>query len=48
MGVMVGVTNFSLGQSIGIDETNTYQLKFVSSIKNVGTTGLGGFPILYL
>jgi len=30
-----------LGQSIGIDETNTFQLKFISSMKIVGATGLG-------
>jgi len=28
MGVRVGVANFFLDQSIGIDETNTFQLKF--------------------
>jgi len=28
MGVRVGVANFCLDQSIGIDETNTFQLKF--------------------
>jgi len=28
MGVRVGVANYFLGQSIGIDETNTFQLKF--------------------
>jgi len=27
MGVRVGVANFLLGQSIGIDETNTFRLK---------------------
>jgi len=32
----VGVANFVLGQSISIDETNTFQLKFVSSMKIVG------------
>jgi len=31
-----------LGQSIGIDETNKFQLKFLSSMKTVGATGLGG------
>jgi len=35
MGVRVGVANFFLGQSIGIDENNTFQL---SSIKTVGAT----------
>jgi len=39
MGVRVGVANFFLGQSIGIDENNTFQL---SSIKTVGATALGG------
>jgi len=29
------VANFFLGQSIGIDENNTFQLKFYSSIKTV-------------
>jgi len=28
MGVRVGVAKFFLDQSIGIDETNTFQLKF--------------------
>jgi len=28
MGVRVGVANFFWGQSIGIDETNTFQLTF--------------------
>jgi len=31
-----------LGQSIGIDETNTLRLQFLSSIKIVGATGLSG------
>jgi len=31
-----------VGKSIGIDKTNTLQLKFVSSMKIVGATGLGG------
>jgi len=35
MDVRVGVVNFFLGQSIGIDGTNTFQI--------VGATGLGGF-----
>jgi len=39
MGVRVGVANFFLYQSIGIDETNTFQLKFVSSMEVVGATG---------
>jgi len=42
MGVRVSVANFFLGQSIGIDETNTYQLKCFPSMKIVGATGLGG------
>jgi len=29
MGVKVGVANFFLGQSIGIDENITFQLKFL-------------------
>jgi len=37
MGVRVGVD-----QSIGIDETNTFQLTFLSSTKIVDATGLGG------
>jgi len=39
VGSRVGVANFSLGQSIGIDETKKFQLKFVSSMKIVGATG---------
>jgi len=42
MGVRVDVANFFLGLSIGIDETNTFQLKFFSSMKIVGATGFGG------
>jgi len=34
--------NLFLGKSIGIDETNTFQIQFFSSIKIVGATGLGG------
>jgi len=34
------VETFFLGQSIGTDETNTFQ--FLSSSKIVGPTGLGG------
>jgi len=30
------------GQSIGIDKTNAFQLKFFSSIQIVGATCLGG------
>jgi len=37
-----GRGNFFLDQSIGIDKTKTFQLKFLSSMKIVGTTGLGG------
>jgi len=42
MGVRVGVANFFLGQSIGIDETNTFQLNLLSSMNIMGSTGLGG------
>jgi len=38
----VGVANFFFDQSIGINKTNTFQLNFLSSIKIVGTTDLGG------
>jgi len=38
----VGVAIFFLEQSIGIDETNTFKLKFFSSMKTVRGTGLGG------
>jgi len=44
-GVNVGVANFFLGQSVGIDENNTFQIfffHFFSSIKTVGATVLGG------
>jgi len=41
MGVRVGEANFFWGQSIGIDETNTFQLKFFFSKEIVGATGLG-------
>jgi len=37
------VANFLLGQSIGIDETNTFQLEIFFSTKIVGASGLGGF-----
>jgi len=40
MGVKMGVANYILDQSIGTDETNTFQ--FLSSMKIVGATGLGG------
>jgi len=42
MGVRVGMANFFLDQSIGIDETNTFQFTFLSSMKIMGVTGLGG------
>jgi len=42
MGVRVGVANFFFGQSIGIDETNTFQIKIFQSMKIVGVAGLGG------
>jgi len=42
MGVRVGVENFFLDKSIGIDKTNTLQLTFLSSMIIVGATGLGG------
>jgi len=42
MGVRVGVENFFLDQSIGIDENITFQLKFYSSIKTLEATVLCG------
>jgi len=36
MGVRVGVANFFFDQSIGIDETNTFQLKFYIYHENCG------------
>jgi len=45
MGVRVGVANFFLGQSKGIDETNTFQLKSFR-MKILGATGLGGLRSL--
>jgi len=36
------------GQATGIDETNTFQLKFFSSMKIVGATGLGRLSALAL
>jgi len=42
MGVRVHVANFYTGQSIGIDETNTFQLKFCSTTKTVGAIALDG------
>jgi len=41
MGVRMGVANFFWGQSIGIVETNTFQLTYLSSMKIVGAAGLG-------
>jgi len=38
MGIKVGVANFFFDQSIGFDETNTFQLKFLTSMKIVGVT----------
>jgi len=38
----VGGRLINLGQSIGIDETNTFQFKFFSSMKIVGATGICG------
>jgi len=39
----MGVANYFVGQSIGVDEKNTFQLKFIySSNKTVGATVLGG------
>jgi len=42
MGVRVGVANFFLGHSIDIDETNTFHLTFVSSMKILCATGKSG------
>jgi len=42
MGVRVGVANFFLNQSIGVDETITFQLEFFSIMNIVGATDLGG------
>jgi len=36
---------FFLNQSIGIDGTNTFQLKFVSSMEVVGAMGFAGLWI---
>jgi len=41
--VRVSVANFHLRQLIRIDETNTFQLKYIPSTKVVGATGLGGW-----
>jgi len=48
MCVKGGVANFFLGQSIGIDETNTFQLKFLKKknfLKIVGVTGIRGVGV---
>jgi len=42
VGVKVGVANF-LGQSIGIDEKNTFQLKFVFKHQNCRSHSFGRF-----
>jgi len=47
MGVRVGVANFFLNQLIGIDDTNTFQLKFLSSMNIVGVTGFRGLWVLW-
>jgi len=41
MGVRVGVANYFWNQSIGIDETNTFQLTLFSTMKILGATDLG-------
>jgi len=46
MGVRVCVANFFLGQSIGIDVDRYFQLKFFSSTKIAGATGLVGLLAL--
>jgi len=38
----VRVANIFLGQWTDFDETNTYQLKYFSSMEIMGATGLGG------
>jgi len=43
-----GRVKLFLDQSIGIDGTNTFQLKFLSSMKIVGATGLGGLWALHI
>jgi len=42
----VGVAKLFFSQSIGIDETNTCQLTFFSSMKIGDATGLGGLGAL--
>jgi len=36
------VANFFLGHSIGFDETNTFQVKFFSSVQILGAKVVGG------
>jgi len=49
MGVRVGVANFfGVNRIDRIDETNTFQLTFLSSMKIVGATGLGGLWAWYI
>jgi len=43
MGVRVGVENLFFDQSIGIDETNTFQLKFFIKHENCGRHRFGRF-----
>jgi len=43
MGVRVGVSIFFFDQSIGIDETNTFQLKFFILHENCGRHRFGRF-----
>jgi len=43
MGVRVGVANFFLGQSIGIDETKTFKLKFGFHHENCRSHRFGRF-----
>jgi len=40
MGIRGGVANLFLDQSIGIDDTNTFQIHFSSCMKIVGATGV--------
>jgi len=39
MGVRVGVANLFLDQSIGIDDSNTFHIHFLSSMQILGVTG---------
>jgi len=43
MGVRVGMANFFLDQSIGVDENNTFQLKLYIYRDNCGRHRLGRF-----